>query len=174
MLRNRRALSACLLAIAALAVTACSDQADSPTLTAPAATTLNAAVSKPRRAPYISNLQLGSIYVSMGGGIATPFTVTVTNPSSKDYTGILLQGELKSQNNQPPTPATGFVAYCPLANGTVPPGACTMSGGITGGVGLSPGPGTFTLRLVQRQADELLVQLDSKTVDVVLSPNDSY
>ena len=174
MLRNRRSQWAWLLALAALVAGACGGHEDRGAPTAPVAATLSTALSKPRRVPYISNLQLSSIYVAMSGGVATPFTVTVTNPSPKDYTGILLQGELKSQNNQPPTSATGFVAYCPLANGTVPPGTCIMSGGITGGAGLSPGPGVFTLRLVQRQLDGLMVQLDSKTVDVVLRPDDNF
>lgn len=172
-MRNRRIGSrigsACLLAIAALAGMGCSD--DAPP-TAPAAVRavapLNAAAAKPRtRTPYISNLQLSSIYVSISGGY-TPFTVTVTNPSQKDYQNIYLKGELQSQNNQPPTPATAFLAYCPGSNGIVPPGDCTMSNGITGGSGLAPGPGTYTLRVLQKQPDGTMKVFDAVTVDVVL------
>ena len=127
-----------------------------------------AAAAKPRaRVPYISDLQLSSIYVSMSGGY-TPFTVTVTNPTQKDFPLIYLTGELKSQNEQPPVPATAFLAYCPYGNGIVPRGDCTMSNGITGGATLAPGPGTYTLRVLQQQSDGTMLVLDSKTVDVIL------
>jgi len=169
MMRNRRTYLACLLAVVALAGAGCSDEA---TPTAPAATravpALNPAAAKPRpRAPYISDLQLSSIYVSLSGGF-TPYTVTVTNPSQKDYKSIHLKGELQSQNNQPPTPASAFLAYCPDPNGVVPRGDCTMSDGITGGPNLAPGPGTFTLRVLQQQSDGTMTVLDSTTVDVEL------
>lgn len=170
MIRNRRTRSASLLAVVALAGAGCSDNA---TPTAPAATrpvaALNSAAAKPRqRVPYISNLQLSSIYVSLSGGF-TPYTVTVTNPSQKDFQSIYLKGELQSQNNQPPLPASAFLAYCPSPNGIVPHGDCTMSDGITGGPTLAPGPGFFTLRVLQQQSDGTMTVLDSKTVDVVLS-----
>ena len=105
--------------------------------------------------------------MSISGGY-TPFTVTVTNPSPKDTPMIYLKGELKSQNNQPPLPATAFLAYCPFPNGIVPSGECTMSNGITGGATLAPGPGTYTLRVLQQQSDGTMKVLDSKTVDVEL------
>ena len=82
---------------------------------------------------------------------------------------IYLKGELKSMNNQPPLPASAFLAYCPNPNGIVPRGDCTMSDGITGGATLAPGPGFFTLRVLQQQPDGSMKELDSKTVDVVLS-----
>jgi hypothetical protein len=169
MMRNHRTRSICLLAVVALGGTACSD-GTTPTAPAPAraVTALNAAAAKPRpRAPYISSLELSSIYVSISGG-STPFTVTVTNPSPKDYPSIYLAGELKSENNQPPTPASAFLAYCPFPNGIVPRGDCTMSDGITGGPNLAPGAGTFTLRVLQQQSDGTMKVLDSTTVDVVL------
>lgn len=158
------------LAIVALAGVACTDGTTStaPTATRPVAA-LSAAPQKPRpRGPYIADLQLSSIYVSISGGF-TPFTVTVTNPGSKDYTMIYLKGELKSQNNQPPVPASAFLAYCPFPNGIVPRGSsCTMSDGITGSATLAPGPGTFTLKVLQQQSDGSMTVLDAKTVDVVL------
>ena len=65
-------------------------------------------------------------------------------------------------------PATAFLAYCPYGNGIVPRGDCTMSNGITGGATLAPGPGTYTLRVLQQQSDGTMLVLDSKTVDVIL------
>jgi len=98
----------------------------------------------------------------------TRTSVTVTNPTQKDFPSIYLKGELKSQNEQPPLPATAFLAYCPYGNGIVPRGDCTMSNGITGGATLAPGPGTYTLRVLQQQSDGTMLVLDSKTVDVIL------
>ena len=142
------------LAIVALAGVACTDGTTStaPTATRPVAA-LSAAPQKPRpRGLYIADLQLG-----------------LFNPGSKDYTMIYLKGELKSQNNQPPVPASAFLAYCPFPNGIVPRGSsCTMSDGITGSATLAPGPGTFTLKVLQQQSDGSMTVLDAKTVDVVL------
>lgn len=170
-MRSNRIGSACLLAVVAMAGAACSDTA-SPTAPAPtrAVAALSAAPTKPRpRVPYIADLQLSSINVSIGGGF-TPFTVTVTNPTPKEYQMIYLKGELKSANNQPPWPASAFLAYCPGSNGVLPRGNCTMTDGITGAGGsLSPGPGTFTLRLLQQQSDGTMKELDSTTVAVQLS-----
>jgi len=169
MTRNPEFRSTHFLVLLALAVVACSDDTipSAPAATrAPASASMVAA--KPRaRVPYISDLQLSSIYVSMSGGY-TPFTVTVTNPTQKDFPSIYLKGELKSQNEQPPLPATAFLAYCPYGNGIVPRGDCTMSNGITGGATLAPGPGTYTLRVLQQQSDGTMLVLDSKTVDVIL------
>jgi hypothetical protein len=50
--------------------------------------------------PYIADLQLSSIKVSIGGGF-TPFTVTVTNPSSKEYLDDLPEG--RAQIREQPT-----------------------------------------------------------------------
>jgi hypothetical protein len=154
-----------LFALLAMAGVGCSDNdTTAPQAVRPPAAL--AAKSRPR-VPYIASLELSSIYVSISGGY-TPYTVTVTNPSQKDFGGIYLRGELKSQNEQPPLPASAFIAYCPDANGIVPHGDCVMSDGITGGATLAPGPGTFTLRVLQQQADGTMTVLDSKTVDVVL------
>jgi hypothetical protein len=167
MLRIRSPRPVHLLALLALAGAGCSDSQDAaPTAIRPTAAL--AAAAKPRpRTPYIADLRLASIYVSISGGF-TPYTVTVTNPSPKDFTGIYLKGELQSQNEQPPLPASAFLAYCPNPNGIVPRGSCVMSDGITGGATLAPGPGTFTLRVLQQQSDGTMTVLDSTTVDVVL------
>ena len=156
-------------AIVALASSGCSDDATPTAPTVARDVEAAQAVSiKPRpRTPYISSLSLSSVYVSISGGF-TPFTVTVTNPSQKDVPSIYLRGELKSQNNQPPVTATAFLAYCPYFNGIVPKGDCTMTDGITGGATLAPGPGVFTLRVLQQQIDGTMKVLDSKSVDVVL------
>lgn len=170
MLPNRRTRSVCLLAVVALSGAGCSDHA---TPTAPAANrpgaTFAVTAAKPRpRVPYISDLQLSTIYVPISPSDEyTPFTVTVTNPGPKDFQSIHLEGELQSQNNQPAWPATAFIASCPNPNGIVPKGDCTMSNGITPGWTLVPGPGTFTLRVLQQQSDGTVKVLDSKTVDVV-------
>ena len=163
--RDARLIALC--AIVALAGVGCTDH-ESPTtpVVAPGTASLAVNVKRPR-VPYISDLQLSSIYVSISGGY-TPYTVTVTNPSQKDFQSIYLKGELQSQNNQAPLPASAFLAYCPNPNGIVPNGDCTMSDGITGGATLAPGPGTFTLRVLQQQSDGTMKVLDSKTVDVVL------
>ena len=166
MLRNYRTHLVYLFGLVGLACR----EPNTPTAPAatPSAASLAVAAAKPRpRVPYIAALQLSSIYVSLSGGY-TPYTVTVTNPTSKDFQSIYLKGELKSQNNQTPLPASAFIAFCPYANGIVPRGDCVMSDGITGGATLAPGPGTFTLRLVQQQSDGTMTVLDSKTVDVVL------
>src|SRR3982751_1808040 len=166
----RSAWLATAFAILTLAGLACSDGGRPTGPAAPAiapatarATATLAAVKSHPRAPYIADLQLSSIYVSMSGGY-TPFTVTVTNPTQKDFPSISLKGELKPQNNQPPLPASAFLAYCPYANGIVPSGNCVMSDGITGGATLAPGLGTFTLRVLQKQSDGTMTVLDSKTV----------
>src|SRR4026208_2434496 len=109
-------LKANIVIVLATVAAACSDTSVpmSPSVSVPAAA--QALVVKPRsRAIYIADLQLSSIYVSISSGF-TPFTVTVTNPTSKDIGMIYLKGELQSQNNQPPLPASAFLAYCPNGN----------------------------------------------------------
>ena len=81
--------------------------------------------------------------------------------------GISLEGVLEPTfNNQPPV-ATAFTAFCPTANGTVPRGDCVMSEWIRPWPFISPGPGTFTLRLLQLQSDGTRKVLDTRTVAVV-------
>ena len=165
--RNARALYAA--ALIALISAACTDNGTSTgTVAAPRPEVDFSASAKPRgRVPYISDLTLSSIYVSVTTGY-TPFTVTVTNPTKRDFQNIYLKGELQSQNNAV-WPATAFLAYCPGPNGIVPPGACTMSNGITGITStLTTGPATYTLKVLQQQVDGTMLVLDSKTVDVIL------
>ena len=172
MIRHQRARVACLLAATMLAGAGCSDDAPSTAPTpSPNAASLAMAAAKPRpRGPYISDLQLASTYIQLTPSDEyTPYTVTVTNPGPKDYQLIYLRGELQSPNF-PPVPVSAFLAYCPNPNGVVPRGAdCTMSNGITTGwYNLTPGPATFTVKVLQKQADGTMTVLDSKTVDVVL------
>jgi hypothetical protein len=169
MMRNHRTRAAGLLAFVVAASAACSDVSPSAPPSTQAVAALNAAPAGARgRTPYISDLRLSSIYVSITDGF-TPFTVTVTNASQKSIQNIYLKGELH-QNNQT-WPATAFLAYCPGSNGIIPPGDCAMSNGITGlwaetGV---PGPATYTLMVLQQQSNGSMKVLDSKTVDVVLT-----
>jgi hypothetical protein len=169
MIRHKKARLVCLLAVV-VASAGCNDNAPS---TAPAVTpggaTLNMTAARPRpRGPYISDLQLASISIPItASDDYTPYTVTVTNPGPKDFPSIYLKGELQSVNF-PATPVTAFLAYCPYPNGIVPRGNCTMSHGITPTWGLIPGPATFTLRVLQQQADGTMTALDVKSVDVVL------
>jgi hypothetical protein len=170
MMRNHRTHTARLLALVVAAGAACSDATPSAPTTTRAVASFNAAPDAARgRAPYISGVQLSSIYVSITSGY-TPFTVTVTNPSLKSVQNIYLKGVLQ-QNNGTPWPATAFLAYCPGPNGIVPPGDCTMSNGITalGSPTLVPGPATYTLMVLQQQSNGTMKVLDSKSVDVVLT-----
>lgn len=165
---NRRA-SACLLALIALAGMGCSDETSStaPAVRSEAAPALSVARPRPRGIS-ISALQLSSTEIPItSSDVITPFTVTVTNPGPKDVAAIYLEGELQpSMNNQPPV--TTFIAACPNPTGVVPRGDCTMTGWTAAQWPLySPGPGTFTLRLVQLQADGTKTVLDSKIVAIV-------
>ena len=167
---TRRMSPAGLLAFVALSVAGCAQ--DVPP-TAPAANfpdaALAAAAAKPHpRTPYIADVQVGSITIPLSPSDEyTPFTVTVTNPGAKDALGLSLEGVLEpSFNNQPPL-ATAFTAFCPTPNGTVPRGDCVMNEWITPSRFLSPGPGTFTLRLLQSQSDGTKKVVDTKVVAVV-------
>jgi hypothetical protein len=158
------------LALLVAAVAGCSDAAPSAPPPTRAVAALSAAPDAARgRTPYISSLQLSSIYVSLTNGY-TPFTVTVTNPSLKSVQNIYLKGVVQ-QNNQTPWPTTAFLAYCPGPNGIIPPGNCTMSNGITawGSPTLVPGPATFTLMVQEQQSNGSMKVLDSKSVGVVLT-----
>jgi len=173
MMRNtymRAVMLPLLLTLIALGGGACTNTEPStgPSVT-PRAEVAGASAARQRsRVPYIATLQLSSTFVSTTSG-STPFTVTVTNPTKKDFQDIYLKGELRSQNNPTPVPATAFLAYCPNPNGVVHPGDCAMSNSITGSWGaLTPGPGTYTLYVQQQQPDGTMLVLDSKTVDVTL------
>ena len=128
-----------------------------------------AATAKASRAPYIANVQLASVYVSVTSGY-TPVTVTVTNPGTTAYYNMYLKGEIKPQNKQPALPATAFLAFCPNPNGVIYTGSCTMTNGITGAPPLQPGPATYALRLLQQQSNGNMKVIDSKTVNIILTP----
>ena len=89
--------SMCLLAVVALVATGCSDNS-SPTgpEAVQAVVTDGQAAGKPSRAPYISDLQLHSIYVDMGpdGTYDNAWDIVLTNPGSK-ATGLFLQSEIR-------------------------------------------------------------------------------
>ena len=169
-MRRIRGIRVALLTLVMLANSACSNDAPSPV--APGATSTATPIDHasfartPGRTPYIASLQLASEYVAVNTGY-TPFTVTVTNPTSQDFGLIYLRGELKAQSGQA-VPATAFMAYCPTGGGVVPPGDCVMSNGITGVPTLALGPGTYTFQVLQQQKNGTMKVLDSKTVDVVL------
>jgi hypothetical protein len=168
-MRSRRIGSICLLAVAALAGAGCSENAP-PTApeAARAVVTPAAAATKPSpRAPYISDLQLHSVYVDMGpdGTYDNGYDVVLTNPGSKT-TGLYLQSEL--QQNQHTMDAGGTIIFCPALDGVLQHGTCRMTFGIT-----PPdprifvvGPALFTLKLVQRGADNSIKVLDSRSVEV--------
>jgi hypothetical protein len=164
----RKARSLYLLAVLALAGTGCSDNS-SPTGPETAQAVPGAqAAAKDTRAPYISDLQLHSIYLDMGpdGTYDNGYDVTLTNPGPKT-TGLYLQSEV--QQNQYTVDGGGTIIFCPALDGSLLHGTCKMTFGITPPpVYLALGPARFTLRLVQRRADNSLTVLDSKTVDVII------
>ena len=164
----RRIYSAYLLTIAAFAG-ACSDD---PPSTAPNVVRTDAALAvasaKPRpRTAYIASVELSTLNIPVSpSDEITPFTVTVTNPGPKDIQGISLEGELQPTFNNQPPPSTAFTAACPNPNGIIPRGNCTMSSYIGSAWNVWPGPGTFTLRLLQLQSDGTKKVLDTKVIDV--------
>jgi len=115
MMRNtymRAVMLPLLLTLIALGGGACTNTEPStgPSVT-PRAEVAGASAARQRsRVPYIATLQLSSTFVSTTSG-STPFTVTVTNPTKKDFPDIYLKGELRSQNNPTPVPATAFLAW---------------------------------------------------------------
>ena len=158
-----------LLAVVALAGTGCSDNS-SPTEpeAVQAVVTGGQAAGKPARAPYISDLQLHSIYVDMGpdGTYDNAWDIVLTNPGSK-ASGLFLQSEIRQ--NQYTVDAGGTVIFCPALDGALAHGTCRMQWTITPPpVYLALAPAQFTVRLMQRRADNSLVVLDSRTMDVVI------
>ena len=165
---NRRTHSAWLIALVTMAAGCSTDAASTGPVARYGEAALAAASAKPRpRVLSITDLQLSTIYIPTSpSDEITPFSVTVTNPGPKDVAGISFEGELyPTFNNQPPL-ATTFVASCPSATGVVPRGDCTMSNWIMSGPFLTPGPGTFTLRLLQLQSDGTKKVVDTRTVAV--------
>jgi hypothetical protein len=169
-MRTRKISSVCLLAVVALAGVGCSENAPP---TAPeavrAVSTPAAAATKPdARTPYMSDLQLHSIYVDIGryeSPYDNLYDVVLANPGPKT-TGLYLQSEL--QQNQHTMDAGGTIIFCPALDGALQHGTCSMTFGITPPPYFVAGPARFTLRLVQRGADNSIKVLDSRTVDVVI------
>jgi hypothetical protein len=159
-----------LLAVVALAGTGCSSDNSSPTgpEAVQAVVTDGQTAGKASRTPYISDLQLHSIYVDMGpdGTYDNGWDIVLTNPSSK-ATGLFLQSEIRQ--NQYTVDAGGTIIFCPALDGVLAHGTCRMQWTITPPpVYLALAPAQFTVRLMQRRADNSLVVLDSRTFDVVI------
>jgi hypothetical protein len=169
LLRTRRIRSLCLLAVAALLGAGCGDNA-SPTApeTVQADVADGPAAAKATRTPFIEDLQLHFIYVDIGpdGTYDNGYDVTLTNPGPKT-TGLYLQSEL--QDNQYTVDGGGTIIFCPALDGVLQHGTCKMTFGINPPPVYFPlGPARFTLKLVQRGADNSIKVLDSRTVDVVI------
>ncbi len=169
LMRPPRIRSLCLLTVAALLGAGCSDHA-SPT--APEAVQAvvadDPAALKATRTPYIADLQLHYIYVDIGpdGTYDNGYDVTLTNPGPKT-SGLYLQSEL--QQTQYTVDGGGTIIFCPALDGVLQHGTCKMTFGITPPPVWFPlGPARFTLKLVQRGADNSIKVLDSRTVDVVI------
>jgi hypothetical protein len=165
---TRTARSVYLLAVVALVGTACSDNSSPTGPETVQAVPSDQAAAKVTRAPYISDLQLHSIYVDMGpdGTYDNGYDVTLTNPGPKT-TGLYLQSEI--QQNQYTVDGGGTIIFCPALDGSLQHGTCRMTFGITPPpVYLALGPARFTLRLMQRRPDNSLTELDSRTVDVII------
>jgi hypothetical protein len=158
-----------LLAFVALVATGCSDNS-SPTgpEAVQSVVTGGEAAAKASRAPYISDLQLHSIYVDMGpdGTYDNAWDIVLTNPGSK-ATGLFLQSEIRQ--NQYTVDAGGTIIFCPALDGALAHGTCRMQWTIQPPpVYLALAPAQFTVRLMQRRPDNSLVMLDSRTFDVVI------
>jgi hypothetical protein len=158
-----------LLAVVALAGTGCSDNS-SPTgpEAVQAVVTGGQAAAKESRAPYISDFQLHSIYVDMGpdGTYDNAYDLVLTNPGPK-ASGLFLQSEIRQ--NQYTVDAGGTTIFCAALDGALAHGTCRMQFTIQPPpVYLALAPAQFTLRLMQRRADNSLVVHDSRTIDVVI------
>lgn len=158
-----------LLAVVALAGTGCSDSS-SPTEpeAVQAVVTDGQAAAKVSRTPYISDLQLHSIYVDMGpdGTYDNAYDIVLANPGSK-ASGLFLQNEIRQ--NQYTVDVGGTVIFCPALDGALAHGTCRMQWTIQPPpVYLALAPAQFTVRLMQRRPDNSLVVLDSRTMDVVI------
>jgi hypothetical protein len=158
-----------LLAFVALVATGCSDNS-SPTgpEAVQSVVTGGEAAAKASRAPYISDLQLHSIYVDMGpdGTYDNGYDLVLTNPGPK-ASGLFWQSEIRQ--NQYTVDAGGTIIFCPALDGALAHGTCRMQWTITPPpVYLALAPAQFTVRLMQRRPDNSLVMLDSRTFDVVI------
>lgn len=174
---TRKAYSVYPLAFVALAAAGCSDNmgptaSDAPEA-APAPLTGSSAAApraaKVARTPYISDLPLQSIYVQKNHrDYDNPYDVVLTNPGGK-ASGLYLQSELRQELGT--ADGGGTIISCPTPDGSLSRGTPSMRWYITPpGVNLVLGPATLTLKLVQTRADNSLIVLDSRTVDVEIVP----
>jgi hypothetical protein len=168
MLRNLGLRLAGLLAIVAIAATGCSDSSatTAPTAMRPAAHVASAAAAK---APYISDVQLSSIYIDMGpdGTYDNGYTVTLTNPGPR-ATGLFFDTEVRQ--NLSTMDAGGSTIFCPAMDGVLTKGTCRMMWWVTppDPFRFVVGPATLTIRLKQRGSDNSIKLLDSRTVDIYI------
>lgn len=157
-----------LLLIAALAGTGCSDQTG-PTVPESNEAVVSRAESNPARsgATFISDLRVQSnaVFMSTSGGYLD-LTVVLANPGRK-ATGLYLQGvvrqwSLTANTSQPPL-------RCGAVAGTMPRGTCSMTVQLTVPFrDFYASSGQFTLKLLQRNPDNTVSVLDTRTVDVVI------
>jgi hypothetical protein len=169
-MRTRGIGSLALLALVALTAAGCSDTAapTAPEAVQPPVRPAVATAKPDARAPYISDLQLHFPYVELGGWSPydNGYDVVLTNPGPK-ATGLYLQSEL--QQKQYTVDAGGTMIFCPALDGVLQHGTCKMTYWINRApLYFALGPARFTLRLVQRAADNSIKVLDSRTVDVII------
>jgi hypothetical protein len=146
LLRNARL--ACVLLIAALAGTGCSDQ------NAPAGAEDEASVSSPvevrkgSRTPSISYLHVEGNTLFISNSVATIYVdVTLTNPGPRTP-GLSLQGLVQQGTNG--VLMNSALVRCSTSEGTLPHGTCTMTVVLTSpDGGLAAGSALFTLRLLK-------------------------
>jgi hypothetical protein len=167
--RARTTRSLYLIALLTLAGAACSDNTSptAPAAVEPAPTQAAVAV-KAQRTPYISDVQLHSIYIDMGpdGTYDNGADIVLTNPGSKAE-GLYLWATV-SDNHY--TEDGGSIALsCQAPEGTLLRGTCRQMFFVTPPpYWLQLGPARLTIYLMQRGADNSITALDRRTLDVVL------
>lgn len=155
---------------AAATVLACSDSV-APLDPSARAAVAAAQPNKPKGpTPKLRMLDLSSTTLTIGGA-SVPYTVTIQN-SGPPRTSIILQGEIVQGAASRGAGSTN--ASCPIADGTLPNGSCTMgftatASNAAGGTGtLVAGPATFVLKLVQADGVNPEVVLDTRSTAVTL------
>jgi hypothetical protein len=157
-----------LLLLAALAGTGCSDQTG-PTVAETSKTVVSRAEANPARsgATFISDLRVRSdaVFMSLSGGYVE-LTVVLANPGRKAtglyLQGVVRQGSLTANTDQAPL-------RCTAVEGAMPRGTCIMAAQL-----MVPfrdfyaSSGQLTLKLLQRNPDNTVTVLDSRTVDIVI------
>jgi hypothetical protein len=97
-----------------------------------------------------------------------PFSM-VWRVEEHSYTRIRYSDRQAGRQNQYTVDAGGTTIFCSALDGALAHGTCNMQFVIQPPpVYLALAPAQFTLRLMQRRADNSLVVLDSRTVDVVI------